>query len=147
MKHLIISSISMFMLALLFVSCNSKSDKSNINDDRNSNSNVNENIELSKENRQKMNVEYNEFMRKANEDIKRNEEKIDQEIANIQRANKTINDTRGKHIMILKKRNTELNNRLNRYDMNSGDWERFKKDFNNDMARIGDSFKDLFSED
>lgn len=142
MKHLFYCTASILMLSILLVSCNS----SNTNDELDKDMKIQKNSEVSMDEQRKMNNDFREFKQRAILKIEENERKIDQEIADVEKStNKIKDDAREKRVMILKKRNTELKNRLDRYNMNASDWERFKNDFNSDMANIGDSFEDLFS--
>lgn len=140
MKNLFYYLIGVLLVAFVVVSCKTKEQKENPG-------NTIHTSELTNEDQRKINIEYNEFKLQINEEIKENERKIDKLISDILKDGKTLDDERGRRILLLKKENDDLKDRLNNYNLNTSDWDKFKTDFNSDMKDIGTTFSDLFSED
>lgn len=139
MKKLFYYATSILMLFLLIVGCKSKDNKDDMS------KNMKETTAVSDEEQRKMNADYKEFKLKAYDDIKENERKIDKLIVNIAKSDSSFTDSRGRGIIILKKKNNKLRDRLYSYNLDTSNWSQFKTDFNSEMNNVSDTFRDLFA--
>lgn len=141
MKHLIYYTFSIAMFTLVFFSCKSNENKTDeINNQIESTS-----AQVSEEQR-KMKEEYSDFKEYALAEIQENDENIEKLRAKINEPGKTLDEHRQGRIKDLKEQNAELRQRLNNYALNTSDWQSFKTKFSSDMNSVGESFKNLFSD-
>lgn len=141
MKHLLIYITSFLMITSFLLSCKSNDNKI---DDTNS-AYENTSSQVNDEQR-KMNQEYQDFKKDAMEEIKKNDQNIEKLQNKINEPGKTLDEARGRRVADLKEQNVELSARLNNYSLNTSDWQSFKTKFNADLNDVGNSFKNLFSD-
>lgn len=141
MKHLIYYTFGIAMFTLVFFSCKSNENKT----DEVNNKIENASAEISEAQR-KMNEEYKEFKTYALAEIEENDENIEKLRAKINEPGKTLDEARQRRVVDLQEQNKELRDRLNNYTINTSDWQSFKTKFNSDLKNVGDSFKNLFSD-
>jgi len=91
-----------------------------------------------------LNAEYPAFRIDAEEKIVRNEKRIVELRAIVDKpGTKAFDGMRKKRIEELSEKNALLRSRLNAYEKERSDWEVFKREFNHDMNQLGEAFSDL----
>jgi hypothetical protein len=61
----------------------------------------------------------------------------------MKRPGKTLDVLYEKRINALQQQNNSLNIKIEAYKENQSDWESFKREFNHDLAELGQAIKDL----
>ena len=132
-------AFSAMATSVMFTSCDSKAKKVEEEKD-----NVQEAREDLKEARRELNTEYPAFRIDAEEKIMRNEKRIAELQAIVDKPGKQPFDgIRKKRIEELAEKNALLKSRLYQYEKENSDWEVFKREFNHDMKELGEAFTDL----
>ena len=142
---------SIFMLAILagtlFTSCKNNSEKE---------ADAVENVNEAKEDLNEVKADVNEdattkgndaewqtYKTEANKTISENETRIIELQAAMKKPGKTFDANYKKSIESLIEKNNALKTRIGDYENNQTDWDTFKREFNADMAGLGQAFKDL----
>ncbi|MDQ3141921.1 MAG: hypothetical protein M3Q56_06700 [Bacteroidota bacterium] len=76
--------------------------------------------------------------------IKNNETLIAEYRVKMKKPGKALDAVYAAKIDALEVRNRDLRSRVDTYDINSSDWESFKREFNHDMDELGAAIKDIF---
>ena len=87
--------------------------------------------------------QWQEFKTETERKIKENEIRIADLREKMKKSGKTLDSVYAKNIDDLEQKNKNLRTRLDQYDTQSSDWERFKREFNHDMDELGQAIKDL----
>ncbi|HLP49347.1 MAG TPA: hypothetical protein VK154_00540 [Chitinophagales bacterium] len=123
----------------IFTSCESKQEK--VEDAKEE---VQEAKEELHEAQRELNPEYANFKTDAEAKIEANDKRIAELREKINKPGKApLDDARAKRIDELQEKNAQLRSRLYGYEKERSDWEAFKREFNNDMENLGNSFNDL----
>lgn len=97
-----------------------------------------------KEAEKSLNAEYPAFKTDADIRIAENEKKIARLREELSRpGTHPLDGARKRKIDQLEQRNADLRSRLYGYEKERSDWESFKREFNHDVAGVGNSFDDL----
>ena len=141
---------SIFMLAVLagtlFTSCKNNSEKEadaveNVNEAKEDLNEVK--ADVNKDAMTKANdAEWQTYKAEANKTISENETRIIELQTAMKKPGKTFDANYKKSIESLVDKNTALKTRINDYENNQTDWDTFKREFDSDMAGLGQSFKD-----
>lgn len=100
-----------------------------------------------KEAERSLNAEYPAFKTDGELRIAENEKKIARLRAELSRpGNHPLDGARKRKIDELEHRNADLRSRLYGYEKERSDWESFKREFNNDITGVGNSFDDIDKE-
>lgn len=87
--------------------------------------------------------QWQEFKTETERKIKENEIRIADLREKMKKSGKTLDSVYAKNIDDLEQKNKNLRTRMDQYDTQSSDWERFKREFNHDMDELGQAIKDL----
>jgi uncharacterized protein YcfL len=147
-KTIIKNATSLFLMALLLVSCSSSAQKGDKEQEKI--------IEAEKkaaaadaelENaRQEYLIELSKFRDETSLKVERNNQMISDLKKQAVSEKQTINSESEARIQQLEKRNSELKDRLDKFDdTNQGDWERFKAELNRDFNDLGESISNFFT--
>ncbi len=88
-------------------------------------------------------AEWQTYKAEANKTISENETRIVELQNAMKKPGKTFDDNYKKSIEALVDKNTSLKTRIANYENNQTDWDTFKREFDSDMAGLGQAFKDL----
>lgn len=142
---------SIFMLAILagtfFTSCKNNAEKEAdaVEEVQDANADLNEvKEEVSNDAVTKANdAEWQTYKMEANKTIAENETKITELQTAMKKPGSTFDESYKSSIESLSEKNTALKIKIGDYENNQTDWETFKREFNSDMAGIGQAMKDL----
>jgi DNA anti-recombination protein RmuC len=144
MKKLIYASIATFLLFGMFAtSCSSAADKV-----ENAEAGVDQaNDELNAANKQ-YEEELNAYRTETYEKISANEKSVAEFKLRIENEKKDAKADYNKKIAELEQQNSDMKKRMDDYKSDGREnWENFKTEFNNDMNKLGEAFKNLFVND
>lgn len=88
-------------------------------------------------------AEWQTYKKEANATITANEARIAELKNAIQKAGNTFDAAYRKSIDMLEEKNASLKTKISDYENNQTDWESFKREFDSDMTKLGQAFKDL----
>ena len=88
-------------------------------------------------------AEWQTFKEEASTSIDANQTRIDELNVAMNKAGNTFDESYKKSINDLKEKNELLKSKIADYENNQTDWDSFKREFNSDMAEIGQAFKNL----
>ncbi len=142
---------SIFMLAILtgtlFTSCKSNSEKEadaveKVQDATEDLNTVTDDV--NKDAMTKANdTEWQSYKMQANKTISENETRITELQTAMKKPGKTFDAAYRKSIEALVDKNASLKTKIADYENNQTDWDTFKREFDSDMAGLGQAFKDL----
>ncbi len=87
--------------------------------------------------------EWKIFKKESEIKILQNEVRIAELREKMKNSGKTLDDLRAKRIDNLETQNRALKTKIINYEKSQSDWEIFKREFNQDMDALGNSFNDL----
>ncbi len=87
--------------------------------------------------------EWQEYKMEANKTIAENETRITELQTAMKKPGKTFDANYKKSIESLVEKNNSLKIRIADYENNQTDWDTFKREFDSDIAGLGQAFKDL----
>lgn len=88
--------------------------------------------------------DFHKFKKEAEIKIKQNQEKIAELKAKKSNDNEEIKKKYDKKVLTLEKKNNELKNKIRKADgTKTSMWASFKREFNHEMDKLGDAFKDM----
>ncbi len=87
--------------------------------------------------------EWKAFRTECEEKISKNEIRIAELKAKLNKPGKIIDPIYEKRIDMLEVRNRELKEKMDAYEKSQSNWESFKTEFNHDMDELGQSLKDF----
>ncbi|MBC7525832.1 MAG: hypothetical protein H7239_15520 [Flavobacterium sp.] len=88
-------------------------------------------------------AEWQTYKMEANKTISENETRIEELKAAMNKPGKTFDANYKKSIEALVDKNAALKTKIAAYENNQTDWDTFKREFDSDMAGLGQAFKDL----
>ena len=134
----IITATSLLAITML-TSCNSPAQKVE---------NAQENVSEAKQDLEKANAEFardmENYRRETNEKIDANNKSIAEFNSRIQNKKNAAKADYQNTVTALEQKNTDLKKRMDDYKEDGKEnWEKFKIEFNHDMEKLGQAFKDL----
>jgi len=140
-----IAATSLFVAAVMLSSCN------NVNQKESADRKVEREKEDLQDARKEASLEaqsltsedLNKFKDEAEVLIKKNETRIVELRNKMKESGNALDEKRQKRIAELEEQNWELRTRINSFDIKSGNWQEFKREFDHDMEQIGKSLEDL----
>jgi hypothetical protein len=88
-------------------------------------------------------AEWQTYKSEANKTISENETRITELQTAMKKPGKTFDANYKKSIEALVDKNSALKTKIKDYENNQTDWDTFKREFDSDMAGLGQAFKDL----
>ncbi|WP_309641162.1 hypothetical protein [Flavobacterium sp.] len=88
-------------------------------------------------------AEWLAFKAEVNSDIATNEAKIAVLKSDLKKQGKAIDASYQKSVDDLQERNEALKAKIKEYEVTKTDWNEFKREFNSDMADLGQAFKNF----
>ena len=85
--------------------------------------------------------EWASFKKDAELTIRNNEIRIAELKIKINKPGTTLDPLYEKRIETLEQQNRDLNTKISAYEKNQSDWESFKREFNHDMAALGEALR------
>ena len=140
MKNSTLTIATILWLTTPFLpSCNSSTDK--MEDKKEAVLEINEKLEVAQE---EFLAEVENFKKETTEKIKANDKMIADFEVKMEKSKEEVKLIYKEKVEKLKKMNEELKKRLEEYKVDDKTkWEQFKVEFNSDMKRFGEAFKNL----
>lgn len=139
MNKLILTLTATTLLAITLLSCNTTAQKVE---------NAQQNVAEAKEDLEKANAEFakdmENYRRETNEKIEANNKSIAEFNSRIQDKKNAAKADYQNTIIALEQKNSDLKKRMDDYKEDGKEnWEKFKIEFNHDMEKLGQAFKDI----
>ncbi|HTB06682.1 MAG TPA: hypothetical protein VK806_06970 [Bacteroidia bacterium] len=132
--HILRTSLIGCLMGMAITGCNHSSEADRVKDIKDTLSQANQNIQQDSANDQQNYRQQTETM------LNQNDARIDQLREDIKSEQPDVRDKYNVELDTLKKRNSELETRLNGYkESDKGAWRKFKYDFNRDVDSVGKS--------
>ena len=87
--------------------------------------------------------EWSAFKTETQTKIDNNEAKIAELKVKLKKPGKVLDPMYAARIEMLEQKNSELKTRINTYEANQSDWEKFKREYNHAMDELGQALKDF----
>jgi len=135
-KYFILAVI-VFIVGLLFTGCNNNRENSKDEVEQANQDMIDAQVQFEKE--------WQQFKSDAELKINANQNKIDDFKVAMKTTSAKFKAKYENEVLTLEQKNIELKKKLNEYKYErKDDWEKFKKELNNDMDSVGNALKDIF---